>query len=134
MVPFAEIAAFIWIGEQIGILATLMGIVVATLAGIVLLRAQGVSLLLDMQRLAAQGQMPARQIAESVMLALAGLLLVIPGYLTYLPAIALLIPPVRGAIFAWLSRRMVVVETYARPSARSTPGMIELDAEDYRDR
>ncbi|WP_208439988.1 FxsA family protein, partial [Bartonella grahamii] len=45
-----EIAGFIFVGKEIGILATLSLVVLTTIAGIILLRIQGVSILKNIQR------------------------------------------------------------------------------------
>jgi UPF0716 protein FxsA len=116
--PFIEIAGFIWVGGQIGILPTLAAIILTAVAGVLIIRWQGLGMVLDSRAMMARGEVPARQFAEMMMIALAGLLL--------------LIPPVRGWLYHLMSRNMVVVSTY-RPSQ---PGpaykSIDLDSDDYR--
>ncbi|WP_332713420.1 FxsA family protein [Pelagibacterium mangrovi] len=130
--PFIEIAGFIWVGGQIGILPTLAAIILTAVAGVLIIRWQGLGMVLDSRAMMARGEVPARQFAEMMMIALAGLLLVIPGFATDLIGFALLIPPVRGWLYHLMSRNMVVVSTY-RPSQ---PGpaykSIDLDSDDYR--
>lgn len=132
LTPFLEIATFIWVGGQIGILATLAAIVLTAVIGIAFLRWQGLGLLMDSRAMMARGEVPARQLADAMLLALAGLFLLIPGFLTDLAGFALLIPPVRGAIFAWLSANMVVVNSYRSTRDADAPRQIDLDPDDYR--
>lgn len=132
LTPFLEIATFIWVGGQIGILATLGAIVLTAVIGILILRWQGLGLLLDSRAMMARGEIPARQFSDAMLLAVAGLLLLIPGFLSDIVGFALLIPPVRGAIFAWLSRNMVVVSTYRPANDPGAPRQIDLDPDDYR--
>lgn len=132
LLPFLEIAGFIWVGGQIGILATLAAIVVTAVIGIGIIRWQGMGLVLDSRAMMARGEIPAKAFAEAMMLAVAGLLLFIPGFVTDAIGVLLLIPPVRAALYAFLSRNMVVVSTY-RPT-QPGPGIraIDLDPDSYR--
>lgn len=130
--PFLEIATFIWVGGEIGILPTLAAIVLTAVAGLVILRWQGMGLIADSRAMMARGEIPARQFAEAMMLAFAGVLLLIPGFLTDAAGFALLIPPVRAALYGLLSRNMVVVSTYRPSRDPGGPKAIDLDPEDYR--
>ncbi|WP_404400936.1 FxsA family protein [Pelagibacterium halotolerans] len=134
LMPFIEIAVFIWVGGQIGILATLAAIVGTAAAGIALLRMQGIGLILDCQQMMARGEVPARQFGEAMLLALAGVLLLIPGFVTDAIGFILFIPAVRAAIFTALSRNMVVVTTYRPANYPGTDGpkSIDLDHDSYR--
>ena len=136
-VPFAEIAVFIMVGSQIGVIATLASIVAAGVVGFLILRWQGLSVLMDSRAMMARGEVPARQIAETMMLALAGFLLMLPGFLSDIAGFALLIPPVRHALYWALSRNMVVVSGYrpaGGPANRpgGVPPTIELGRDSYR--
>lgn len=132
LLPFIEIAGFIWVGGQIGILATLAAVVLTAFIGIAIVRRQGLGMVLDSRAMLSRGEVPARQFAEMMMIGMAGVLLVIPGFITDAIGFALLIPPVRGWLYRLMSRNMVVVTTY-RPSQ---PGpaykSIDLDDGDYR--
>lgn len=132
LLPFIEIAGFIWVGGQIGVLATLAAIIVTALAGVLIIRWQGMGLVLDSRAMMARGEIPAKAFAEAMMLAVAGLLLLVPGFVTDAMGLLLLIPPVRAALYALLSRNMVVVSTY-RPT-QPGPGTrsIDLDPDSYR--
>lgn len=129
--PFIEIAVFIWIGGMIGILPTLAAIVATAVLGVALVRRQGLGLLIDSRTLMARNQMPARQLFEGMLVALGGFLLIVPGFVTDLLGLALLIPPVRAALFALLSRHMVVVTSYRGPGGEG-PRAIDLDPDSYR--
>lgn len=130
--PLLEIAAFIWLGGQIGVLSTLAAILLTAIIGIAIVRWQGMGLVMDSRAMMARGEMPARQFAEAMMLAIAGVFLVIPGFITDAMGFALLIPAVRGALFNFLSRNMVVVSTYAPGRGAATRKSIDLDPDDYR--
>lgn len=130
--PFLEIATFIWVGGEIGIFPTLAAIIATAVAGLAILRWQGMGLLADSRAMMARGEVPARQFAEAMMLAFGGVLLLIPGFLTDALGFALLIPPIRSALYKFLSRNMVVVSTYRPSTTPRGPKAIDLDDDEYR--
>lgn len=136
IVPMIEIALFIMLGQTIGLWPTLLGVVVTALIGSIVIRLQGVALLLEIRQMTARGQLPGRQIAEGVMLAVAGALLLTPGYFTDACGFVLLIPPARRLIYDFLAARIEVVSTgpyTTRPQQRRDDGVIDLDGDDWRD-
>ena len=101
--PVLEIAVFIQVGEAIGLLATIALFLAAGAAGLILLRAEGFSVLIRTQRQVNQGIVPVREGFDALCLVLAGFLLLLPGFVTDVLALLLILPPVRG----WLRRRVV---------------------------
>lgn len=134
LVPFIEIAGFIWVGGEIGVLATIAATLLTAAFGVLMLRMQGLSLVIDARAMMARGEVPARQFADAMLLAFAGLMLLIPGFFTDAIGLLLLIPPIRGAIFAVVSRNMVVVSSYEPGRYRQGPKAIDLDPDDYESR
>ena len=140
LLPLIEIAIFIKVGQTIGLLPTLALIIGAALGGGLLLRAQGLQVVSQMRSNMRSGQLPGRSIADAMMIGLAALLLVLPGFLSDIAALALLLPPIRGWIYARLARGVTVVQAtagYRRPGAQDDPrvhgpGTIDLDEDDYR--
>ncbi len=121
--PLAEIAAFIFVGKAIGIFPTLMLIVASSVIGITMLREAGIGTLMRLQ----QGRSaPAAILAEGGTRMLAGLLLLIPGFLTDLAAVALLIPGLRR-----IFRGRITMTTTVRGGQNAPPpepaGTIEGD-------
>jgi UPF0716 protein FxsA len=139
IVPLIEIAFFVVIGNAIGLWPTLAGVLVTAVAGSLVLRYQGMAILADIRATMGRGMLPARQLADGMMVAIAGVLLLTPGYFTDLLGIVLLIPPVRTAIYAFLKDRIKVVTPAAAGFQRppSPPGgrnTIDLDDRDWRER
>ncbi|KKC31703.1 hypothetical protein WH91_18085 [Devosia psychrophila] len=138
--PIVEIAIFIKVGQTIGLFPTLALIIGAALLGGVLIRQQGLSVLTQLRNNVSAGRMPGKTIADTMMIGLAALLLVLPGFLSDFVALALLLPPVRSWIYKSLASRVTVVDattaTYRRqdPAASRNEGVIDLDDEDYRPR
>lgn len=133
VVPAIEIALFILIGRSIGIVPTLLGVFVTAVLGALLLRAQGLPLLAEMREALAMGQLPARAFADAMMIGIAGLLLMMPGYFTDALGLLLLVPPVRARAYEALSGRLMAM---AMGGARRPPGpgTIDLDSEHWRPR
>jgi UPF0716 protein FxsA len=140
LVPLVEIAFFVLIGQAVGLLPTLAGVLVTALIGALVLRVQGLSLLAEIRATMGQGQLPARALAEAMMVGVAGLLLLLPGYFSDLLGILLLIPPLRATLYVFLKSRMVVVAAsthsgQTRPGGRlGGDGTVDLDPEDWRQR
>lgn len=132
LTPFIEIAGFIWVGGMIGIFPTFAAIILTMLLGAAIIRWQGMGLVLDSRAMMARGEIPAKNFASSMMLAIAGLLLLIPGFFTDAIGFALLLPPVRSALFWLLSRNLVVVSTYRPAEPAGAHKSIDLDRDAYR--
>jgi len=108
MVPVIEIAIFIIVGQLIGLWPTLAGVVITALLGSVIIRMQGLSLIKEIKGLMAAGKLPARQIADGLILAIAGALLLTPGYFTDTIGFLLLVPPIRTLIYQAIKKRISV--------------------------
>lgn len=141
LLPIIEIALFIKVGQAIGLWPTLALVVGAALLGGALLRQQGLSVLLQLRGNVAAGKLPGQTIADAAMIGVAAVLLVLPGFLSDILGLSLLVPPVRHWIYRTLGGRFSVVQTggfRAPPRAEDNrvrgPGTIDLDDEDYRPR
>ena len=137
--PFIEIAGFVIVGSQIGVLATLALVIAAGVLGAVLLRVQGFGVMARVRKELDAGQDPSRELANGAMILVAGILLLIPGFFTDIIGLLLFLPPVRALAWRFLKRRVVISAAgfggFSRPGARSgTRGKtIDLDADEYSD-
>ena len=135
--PLLEIAGFVIVGRQIGALATVGLVLTSTIAGSLLLRRQGLGAMRRIQAEIDAGNDPGRQLAHGAMLVLAAILLIVPGFLTDIFAILLLLPPVRD--FAWrvLKSRVTIMGNFGMsgfgndPRRRERGPVIDLDDDDY---
>ncbi|TBN40447.1 FxsA family protein [Paracoccus subflavus] len=130
--PIIEIALFIQVGGLIGLWATLGLVVLSAMLGIAVIRSQGVHAWQEAQRSLMQLRDPSRPLAHGMMLMVAGLLLIMPGFLTDSLGLLLLIPPVRDLLMRRAGRRMRVRTTVAtaRREAHRPPyagGVIDAD-------
>jgi len=137
-VPLIEIAFFVVIGNAVGLWPTLAGVLLTAVAGSLILRWQGLSLINEIRASMGQGRLPARAIADAMMVAIAGLLLLLPGYFSDLIGILLLIPPVRTLLYRFLASRVKVVSTtgqsYGFGPRQVEDETIELGDDEYRPR
>lgn len=105
VVPIVELYCIIAVGERIGALWTVILVLLTAIIGVNLLRFQGMTTLARAQRNMAVGKMPAMEMMEGVALALAGVLLLTPGFITDAIGFLCLIPPSRRAIIRYLVSR-----------------------------
>jgi UPF0716 protein FxsA len=119
--PLAEIATFILVGGAIGVIRTLALVIVSSLIGMTMLRDAGVMTAIRLQR---EKGNPSAILAEGGTRMLAGLLLLIPGFLTDIAAILVLIPATRALLFG----RIAAAAPTAGPTQPSPrPDVIEGD-------
>ena len=105
IVPLAELYILIKIGSHIGGFNTLLLVLMTTVLGALLARLQGLRTLRQIQLSLSQGQIPAEELIDGVLILFGGILLVIPGVLTDLFALVLLLPFTRTYFKRWLRRR-----------------------------
>lgn len=111
ILPIVEIFVFVQVGSIIGAWWVVALVIAAALAGGWLIRRQGQRAVLNLQASLNAMRDPARPMAHSAIIMLAGLLLIVPGFVTDAAALLLLIPPVRDLILRGLGRRVVVMRT-----------------------
>ncbi|KII79288.1 FxsA family protein [Vibrio renipiscarius] len=107
-VPIIEIGLFIQVGGFLGLWPTIALVLVTAFVGASLVRSQGLQTLMNVQNRLQQGELPAQQIFEGVMLAVAGVLLLTPGFMTDALGMLVLLPAPRAAIAKYLMSKMVV--------------------------
>ncbi|TWA69072.1 UPF0716 protein FxsA [Azospirillum brasilense] len=147
LLPIAEIATFIEVGDWIGAGPTVGLVVLSAILGSVLIRWQGLSVLKRAQASAERGESPVGAVFEGFCVVVAGLLLIIPGFLTDIVGLLLFVRPIRNALGRWLFDRMKGVASYQMggrmggrtwsssgpagsqggPANRPPPGVIDVD-------
>lgn len=106
--PLIEIALFIQVGGLIGLWPTLALVLAAAVIGTAIMRGQGANALIEVQRAFAEMRDPSRPLAHGMMIMIAGILLVIPGFFTDFLGLLLLIPPVRRALLKNMASRVEI--------------------------
>jgi UPF0716 protein FxsA len=139
LVPLAELAVLIAVGEWIGLVPTLILLLAVSVVGAWLAKREGLAAWRRFQLALAEGRMPTVEVTDGALILLAGALLLTPGFLSDVLGILLLLPPTRALARRQLpglaerrlrrrGRRRVVVEGTARPagSTRVTWGPAEV--------
>jgi UPF0716 protein FxsA len=111
LLPVVEVYVLIQVGQEIGFWLTLGVLILAAIVGTRLAAAQGMGAFRRVEAAVAEGRVPAHEMAEGVVVLVAGLLLVFPGLVSDVAALLLLLPPVRRA----LGGRMLARSRVGRP-------------------
>ena len=138
-IPVAELYLFMTLGKEIGLLPTLAIIVATAFIGAWLTRMQGARAVARFQKATEEGRMPHEAVLDGVMILIAGVVLLTPGFLTDAVGFALLVPPVRGFLRKRLANALkgsVHIVTpggapgpQAPPRRRADDGVIEAEVE-----
>ena len=99
LVPIIEIYLFIKIGSQIGAFNTISLIFVTAIIGVIYARYEGLNTLKSGASQLFKNEVPAYEFISGAAIALAALLLIIPGFFTDFIGFLLLIPFTRKIIF-----------------------------------
>lgn len=124
--PIIEIAVLIQLGGFLGLWLTLGLIILTALIGAILVRSQGVLTFLSVQQRLQRGEVPAQQIIEGMLLAVAGVLLLTPGLITDGIGMLVLLPVPRARLAHYLMGYLVVntmsgTDSFSHQSSRSRP-------------
>lgn len=107
-IPILEISVFILIGGEIGVGWTLLLILVTAILGSILLRIQGFAILGNIQAETARGGLPAQELVNGVMILIAGVLLLTPGFVTDSIGFLLFFPPFRQFLWTTIASKVVI--------------------------
>jgi UPF0716 protein FxsA len=102
--PVAEVIFFIHIWGEIGFFMTMLLLFVMTAVGISLVRFEGMRTLLNLERSLRTGTIPDKDVFNAVCVALAGALMILPGFLSDVLGFLLLMQPVRTHLHTVLAR------------------------------
>ena len=123
-----ELTVMIEVGSVIGALPTVGLLILTAVLGSSLVRSEGIKTLFSAQQKMQQGEMPGREVMGGMMLALAGLLLIIPGFVTDFFGILLLQPWLRNRLADKLvgsSQFRMQMGGFQNPSSPFEPGQDE---------
>ena len=115
----AEVAVFVAVAAWIGLGWTLLAAFATSVLGVVLLGRQGVQALSDLRTRALSRQPAGREIGDAGLVAVGGLLMVLPGFLGDLLGLLCLLPVTRGLVRGLVARFLVAQLPVAlRPAMR----------------
>jgi len=119
VLPFVELAVLVEVAGTIGVVDTLGLLLVVSIVGVWLAKRAGLGVLRRLRRAQSEGRPPSREVVDGALILLAAGLLLLPGFVSDVVGIALLLPPVRALVRPVILRRLrqdgrVVVVTERR--------------------
>ena len=130
--PILEMLVLIKVGGLIGAIPTILMVLLTAVIGAALLRKQGSSTWLRAQQRMQQGQMPASEMAEGLILAVGGALLLTPGFITDAIGFLCLLPFTR----VWIARYVVskaLMQMHTRAHHGPQQGPFGSDESPFKD-
>lgn len=119
--PIVEMYLLLTVGDYLGALPTIGLVLLTAVIGVTLLRRQGLATLTRAQQRMAEGSIPAAEMADGLLLAVAGPLLLTPGFMTDAMGFVLLVPAVRRWLGRFVSARIMVVGSVSAGARRGSP-------------
>ena len=115
IIPIIEIYLLIEIGSIFGALTAITLVILTGFLGAFMARMQGLQTLFRIQESLREGRMPSSDLLDALLIVIAGVVLLTPGFLTDSAGLLLLIPPTRNSIKYWLSRQIELRYISKRP-------------------
>jgi UPF0716 protein FxsA len=125
-IPMIEIYVMIQVGSEIGAFPTIALAILTAIVGIWLVRHQGFGLLMRVREMTDRGEVPALEVLDGALLLVAGLFLLLPGFLTDTIGFLLLVPPLRHWIVGRYVR-VIPIRPGTPPGGAEGPRVIEGD-------
>jgi UPF0716 protein FxsA len=136
VIPIVELYLFIQVSNAIGFLNALGLVILISLIGMWLVKRAGTKVWARFNEQLAVQNTPSKEVADGVCLLGAGLLLVVPGFLTDALGLLLLLPPIRSVVAGALVRRYsgrsnfrVIKATYGPAESSGAAGGTVIDTE-----
>lgn len=108
LLPILEIALLIQVGGVIGGWNTIALVLLTAFVGAFFVRREGFHTLQKAQQKMQHNEIPGREMLEGLMLVIAGVLLVTPGFITDFLGLSLVLPPSRKWIASQVARHMTM--------------------------
>lgn len=105
LIPFLELYLLIEVGTVIGPLNTVALVILTGFAGAYLARMQGLQTMLRVRSSLQQGIMPKEDLVDAVLIFVAGVVLLTPGFITDAAGLLVLFPATRGPIKRFIKDR-----------------------------
>lgn len=120
IMPIVEISLLLNVGEMIGGWNTVAIVIFTAFFGAYLVRQQGLSTLMQAQSKMQAGSMPGQEMAEGLLLVIAGVLLVTPGFITdgigFLFSLPFTRPAIARSLLKYMTVRVVASQSQQQSS------------------
>ena len=105
LIPVIELYLLIKLGATVGPFNTLLLVILTGAAGAYLARLQGLEAMLRVKARLQQGERPAEEMLDALIIFIAGIVLLTPGLLTDISGLLLLLPATRLRFKIWLRQK-----------------------------
>ena len=112
MIPMVEIYLLIKLGQNFGAITSILLVIFTGILGAYLARMEGLRTLFRIQETMREGRMPGEELLDALLIAIAGLVLITPGFITDVVGFLLLFPFTRMLGKNWLKERMRAKSTF----------------------
>ncbi|MDE3996665.1 FxsA family protein [Glaesserella parasuis] len=129
---YIEISLLVSVGSAIGVLRLILLMITISAVGLWLVKLRGIMTIMQIRQEIAQGKIPAQAVTSSIFFAIAGVLLIIPGFLSDIVALLLLLPITRQllqAIFMKLFASRVKFMSFGSMNRTSSQNNTTFEAE-----
>ncbi|MBK3493576.1 membrane protein FxsA [Viridibacillus sp. YIM B01967] len=110
LIPIIEIAVVLLSGKLIGTIPTLILIIVTGVLGVYLAKTQGIKAFRDIQQALQNGQPPGEAVINGLLIFIGGVFLVLPGFVSDIIGLLLIISPTRKLfkplLYFWMRKKM----------------------------
>ncbi len=105
LIPVIELYLLIKLGATVGPFNTLLLVILTGAAGAFLAKLQGLEAMLRVKTRLQQGETPAEEMLDALIIFIAGIVLLTPGLLTDISGLLLLLPATRRKFKIWLRQK-----------------------------
>jgi len=105
LIPFVEIYLLIKIGSYIGAFNTILIVILTALLGASLAKLEGIRTMTRVRESLNSGELPAEEMLDAMLIFVAGIVLLTPGFITDLAGVGILVPKTRYWFKRWLRKK-----------------------------
>ena len=105
IIPVLEIYLLIKLGTVLGALNTVIIVILTGILGAALARFEGLNTMIRIKEGLSRGEMPAEGMLDALLILIAGIVLLTPGFLTDIAGLSILIPQMRILLKRWLRKK-----------------------------
>lgn len=104
---YCEISLLVEVGSSLGVFPTLLLLIVISFVGLWFVKLRGAYTLMAVRQQLAKGELPTDAVINAVLFILAGILLIIPGFLSDILAVLMVLPITRTLFKLWFFKSRV---------------------------
>ena len=112
LIPLVEIYLLIKLGQNFGAITSILLVIFTGILGAYLARMEGLRTLFRIQETMREGRIPGEELLDALLIAIAGVVLITPGFITDVVGFFLLFPFTRMLVKNWLKERMRAKSTF----------------------